>query len=128
MTCVFDSLFSKLPEKKGCNNIHQMLKCMRDFAHTNMPHQSIRVNNKALSTKQRIEAREALLSTVIGDGYLMSTFDPLYVYAVHVFGVNIEHRWNTGQQNLVIHYMMPNTSTSPNRKKIVFYSNTTHTR
>lgn len=136
MTCVFDSMYKKVIRGRYTNikNIRQMAAHLKTHEHKLLP-SSMRVNGVALSIKQRKEAREALRQLKIGDGYLMSAFDPLYLYCAWVFRCRITHNWrlsarhvgNKNWQSNITNVYEDLGQPSGGIKQVTFVSTATHT-
>ena len=136
MTCVFDSMYNKVVRGRYHNisNIRQMVTHLKLYKDMLLPF-SMQVNGVALSNKQRNEAKTALQQLRIGDGYLMSSFDPLYMYCAWVFKCRITHRWRLNAVHIgrkkhapkTITTVYEDTSQASAAKQVSFSSTATHT-
>lgn len=135
MTCVFDSMYKKAVRGRYANiqNINQMVEHLKKYNDKLLPC-SMRVNGVALSKQQREEAKGALQELKIGDGYLMSAFDPLYLYCAWVFKCRIVHNWRLsaryiGNKNWQksITNIYEDTAQTSNIAQVRFVSTATHT-
>jgi len=153
MTCVFDSLLRKIPlasyRRVGLSqkpsSIQELLNILKDTTQNRLPDRSIAsisVNGEHPSFRQVAEIREAIRVTEISsNGYLMSTFDPLYIVVCVVFGVNIRHTWRPferagSRQSYVVNYRYTTISSSSSggstcnnscAQLLNFVSSSTHT-
>lgn len=141
MTCVFDSLLRKIPlqsyrrvgvyDNRKPSSVQVLLRVIKDATKNRLSDRSIAsisVNGVYPSSRQVAEIREAIRVTEIGNGYLMSMFDPLYIVVCAIFGVNIQHTWRPferagSRQSFMMNYRYSSSSTS----NLNFVSTSTHT-
>ena len=139
MTCVFDSLITKIPSSrltpisaslrtlKGAARARCFLTFLqrRLCAVSDSDIQAIAINGSRPTSQQVREIRAALADTTVGDGYLMSTFDPLYIATCAAFNVNIKHTWRAHSRTTVINYRRQVSDAQT--QSICFKSSATHT-
>lgn len=129
LTCVWDSLFAALDaehyERLGlpkAENRELMLQILR--GRRNIDLSCVCWQDSALREPFLSECRAAIDVTKIeGDGYWMSTCDPLLVYTCAVFRVNVEHTY-CGH---TVRYTNANV-TEPNARALRFSSDSGHFR
>lgn len=139
MTCVFDSLIRKLPKrlvdnvllgvlnkspriKAACflNDLKRRVSTTRDEKL-----KLVTVNGTRQTDLQVKETRQAISDIIVGDGYLMSTFDPLYIAVCAIYSVDIRHVWRHTSGNVTLIYKC--NQNIPNVQQVTFTSSSTHT-
>lgn len=116
MSCVWDSIIDALKLDTTPHNLLEKLK------KENMKTVNVKWNDQMLTDKQledNFNRIEALTIDDIPDGYLCSSFEPLFFLLAQLFEVSIEHDLS----GTIINY---NNIKTDDTKKLFFTSNVIH--